>query len=309
MLITMLRAAGFQSFAAMTMAGSRIDYIPADQFNHSVTVVKLKDGKYHLLDPTWVPFVRELWSSAEQQQEYLMGLPEGADLATTPISPAENHYLKITGKSELSKEGTLTGTLMLTAEGQTDASVRGAFFRNSNKTQWFQNIEKELLKISPLAEVTKIEYGDPIKYMDGPIMITIEYRIPEYAVVSGDKVIFTPLVAAGVFRSLQPHLSFETSAKERKHAFRDRCSRLVELSESVTLPAGYSVYSKPESKEKPGESCSFNGGYTINGNQLTLSEKARYGKRIYDAKDWPQFRDAVNAQLSFIEEPVILQGK
>jgi transglutaminase-like putative cysteine protease len=64
MLITMLRAAGFKSYPAMTMAGSRIDYIPADQFNHSVTVVKLKDGKYHLLDPTWVPFVRELWSSA-----------------------------------------------------------------------------------------------------------------------------------------------------------------------------------------------------------------------------------------------------
>ena len=44
MLITMLRAAGFESYPAMTMAGSRIDYIPADQFNHSVTVVKLKDG-------------------------------------------------------------------------------------------------------------------------------------------------------------------------------------------------------------------------------------------------------------------------
>ena len=44
MLITMLRAAGFESYAAMTMAGSRIDYIPADQFNHSVTLIKLRDG-------------------------------------------------------------------------------------------------------------------------------------------------------------------------------------------------------------------------------------------------------------------------
>ena len=92
MLITMLRSAGFKSYPAMTMAGSRIDYIPADQFNHSVTIVKLKDGKYHLLDPTWVPFDRELWSSAEQQQQYLMGVPEGADLATTPLSAPENHF-------------------------------------------------------------------------------------------------------------------------------------------------------------------------------------------------------------------------
>ena len=98
MLITMLRAAGFESYAAMTMAGSRIDYIPADQFNHSVTVVKLRNGNYKILDPTWVPFLRELWSSAEQQQNYLMGLPEGADLMETPISAPDNHFFRIKGK-------------------------------------------------------------------------------------------------------------------------------------------------------------------------------------------------------------------
>jgi transglutaminase-like putative cysteine protease len=56
MLITLLRAAGFEAYPAMTMAGSRIDYIPADQFNHCVTVVKSRrDGKYHLLDPPGCP--------------------------------------------------------------------------------------------------------------------------------------------------------------------------------------------------------------------------------------------------------------
>ena len=108
MLITMLRAAGFESYPAMTMAGSRIDRIPADQFNHSVTLVKV-DGKYHLLDPTWVPGVRELWSSAEQQQEYLMGVPEGADLASTPLSPAENHYVRYRLDSAVDDDGTLQG--------------------------------------------------------------------------------------------------------------------------------------------------------------------------------------------------------
>jgi hypothetical protein len=307
MLITMLRAAGFKSYAAMTMAGSRIDYIPADQFNHSVTVVKLKDGKYHLLDPTWVPFVRELWSSAEQQQQYLIGVPEGADLATTPLSPPENHYLRITGNCELSGDGTLTGTLTLTAEGQTDAGIRGMFFRNSNKTQWFQNIEKELLRISPKAEVTNIEYGDPINYLAAPILIKIEYRIPEYAIVSDNRMIFTPVVAAGIFRSFQAHLSFDTGLKERKYPFRDRCSRQVELSETIQLPAGVNLVSKPGTKKPTGKICSLEGGYEMNGNVLTLNEKAVFGKRIYDAQDWPQFRETVIAQNFFIEQPVILQ--
>ncbi|HON17876.1 MAG TPA: DUF3857 and transglutaminase domain-containing protein, partial [Salinivirgaceae bacterium] len=117
MLVTMLRSAGFQAYAAMTMAGSRIEDIPADQFNHSVTVVKRHDGSFLLLDPTWVPFVRELWSSREQQQNYLLGLPDGDILRETPISSAENHFLKINNSMKIDRKGNATGVLTLTAEG------------------------------------------------------------------------------------------------------------------------------------------------------------------------------------------------
>lgn len=306
MLITMLRAAGFKSYPAMTMAGSRIDYIPADQFNHSVTVVKLKDGKYHLLDPTWVPFLRELWSSAEQQQQYLMGVPEGADLATTPLSAPENHFLKIDGKSSISSDGTLTGTITITAEGQTDAGIRG-IFRNFNKTQWNQNLEKELLKISPLAEVTHLDYTDPIDYKSGPIRISLEYRIPEYALVSGDQLLFVPLTASHLFKNYQPHLFFETWIKERKYPFRDRCSQLVELSESIQLPGNSKSVYLPKIKNMTGDVCSFQGGYHWADQKLTLDEKVVLGKRIYDARDWKEFRDAVVSQNSYADDPVVFQ--
>jgi hypothetical protein len=306
MLITMLRAAGFKSYPAMTMAGSRIDYIPADQFNHSVTVVKLKDGKYHLLDPTWVPFVRELWSSAEQQQQYLMGVPEGADLATTPLSSPENHYLKITGNSTLEKDGTLTGTLTLTAEGQTDAALRG-IFRNSPKVMWKQNLEKEILKISPLAEVTDIDFTDPLDYKAGPIRITMEYRIPDYAVVSGDQYIFTPLVVSNVFKNYQPQLFFETWIKERKYPFRDRCSREVELTETIQLPGNATLIYQPRNTEKDGDLCAFSGNYHLEGQTLRLNEKIILGKRIYNPTDWQQFKDVVTGQNSFADEPVIFR--
>jgi hypothetical protein len=306
MLITMLRAAGFKSYPAMTMAGSRIDYIPADQFNHSVTIVKLKDGKYHLLDPTWVPFDRELWSSAEQQQQYLMGVPEGADLATTPLSAPENHLLKIDTKSSLSSDGTITGTLTLTAEGQSDAGIRG-MFRNFNKTQWNQNVEKEILKISPLAEVTHVVYTDPIDYKSGPIKIIVEYRIPEYALVSGSQVLFTPVTASNVFKNYQSHLFFETGMKERKYSFRDRCSRLVELSEAIQLPGNSNSIYLPGTKNRTGDVCSFHGGYDLKDQTLTLNEKIVLGKRIYDAKDWPEFRDAVISQNSFADDPVVIR--
>lgn len=54
-LIAFLRMAGFEAYPAMTMAGSRVETIPADHFNHCVAVVRLKDGTLMPLDPTWCP--------------------------------------------------------------------------------------------------------------------------------------------------------------------------------------------------------------------------------------------------------------
>ena len=116
-LISFLRMAGFEAYPAMTMAGSRVESIPADHFNHCVAVVKLSSGTYMPLDPTWVPFCRELWSSAEQQQNYLPGVPEGSDLCLTPVSAPENHYVRIHANNKLDAKGTLTGQFTITAEG------------------------------------------------------------------------------------------------------------------------------------------------------------------------------------------------
>jgi transglutaminase-like putative cysteine protease len=306
MLITMLRAAGFQSYPAMTMAGSRIDYIPADQFNHCVTVVKLRDGKYHLLDPTWVPFVRELWSSAEQQQQYLMGVPEGADLATTPVSDPENHYVKIDGVSELRDNGTLAGRITITGEGQSDAAIRG-LFKYSNRTAWYQNVERELLRQWPQAKITQVKYTDPVDYLNYNIWVAIDFTIPEFALVSGKMMMFTPLSAGGMFKSFQPQLSFETGLKERKFSFRDRCSRKVEISESIRVSDNMKVVRVPGSVFKQGDAASFQGSYTTGNGAVTFTGKSTFSKRQYDPQDWPVFREAVEAQNKFAEQSVIIE--
>lgn len=306
MLITMLRAAGFQSYPAMTMAGSRIDYVPADQFNHCVTVVKLRDGKYHLLDPTWVPFVRELWSSAEQQQQYLMGVPEGADLATTPVSDPENHYIKIDGVARLEKDGTLAGRITITGEGQSDAAIRG-IFRNSSRAAWSQNVERELLRLWPQAKVTQVKFTDPVDYQKYNIWIAIDYTIPEFALVSGNRLMFTPLSAGGIFKSFQGHLSFETGLKERKFPFRDRCSRQIEINESVQLPESNKIIRIPGPVTKTGEAASYAASYAVTNGSVIFSGKSVFGKRVYEPGDWPAFRAAADAQNRFAEQAVIIE--
>lgn len=305
MLITMLRAAGFESFAAMTMAGSRIEDIPADQFNHSVTIVKRRNGEYMLLDPTWVPFVREEWSSAEQQQNYLMGLPEGADLMITPISGPENHPLKITGTSTLLENGTLEGSLFVTADGQTDAALRGIFIRGLKK-DWNRNLEMELRAIAPDIEIVEMSFSDPYGHMEGPIEIRVTYKIPNYALVTSNEIIFKSFVASNLFARAQAHLYANLSIAERQHPFTDRCSRLVELNETIAMPTFKNAVYNPEQENIDGSAASFEGKYEIGVNEVKLSEKIVIKKRVFDASEWSNYKLVVEGQQKFAKESLIL---
>ena len=309
MLITMLRAAGFEAYPAMTMAGSRIDYIPADQFNHCVTVVKSrKDGKYQLLDPTWVPFVRELWSSAEQQQNYLMGVPEGADLGETPVSDPSNHYLKMTGTTTIMSDGTLEGEYDVTAEGQTDAAIRGMFTR-AYVADWAANVEKEVLRISPLAQMVKVTYDDPYNYLAGPIRMHFKIRIPDFATVAGDELIFTPLLATGFMKRAMPHTGFDTGLEERKFPFRDRTSHSVEMNEKITLPGIKEIVYSPQAQSGNGSGAQYNGMVKRENNVLTFAFNASFPKRIYQPEDWDSYKKAVAYQNSLASDPLIVKVK
>jgi hypothetical protein len=308
MLITMLRAAGFESYAAMTMAGSRIDYIPADQFNHSVTVVKLSDGNYHLLDPTWVPFVRELWSSAEQQQQYLMGLPEGADLATTPISDPQNHFVRIFGNSELDEEGNLTGFFTIVAEGQSDASIR-RMFTSYYKDRWERRLREEIRSVHPNARIIDIEMPNPYVYMNAPIKIKMEYEIPGYALVTDKEIIVNSFVGSGIFKRAMTHLYIDTGMETREYPFRDRCSRYVKLNESIKLPGSYDIHYVPVQESFADSTAYFEGGFqmSLSGETFRMNMDASFNKRIYQPEEWSSFRKAVKSQKAFMEGPFILE--
>ncbi len=303
-LIGFLRAAGFKAYAAMTMAGERIDRIPADQFNHSVCAVQLRNGSFLMLDPTWVPNVRELWSSAEQQQGYLIGTAEGCDLMETPISPAEKHYIRIVGESSIDMDGTLTGTFTVTAEGQSDAAVRGVF--SAPMSQWRTNLERELLRIVPTAEILDIQHTDPDRYLDQPVSITYRYRIPHYASVDKEVISFIPLTARNLFSRAMRHLYFNLSPETRTQPFADRCSRLVDIRETVTLPYAPSQFHYPMVDGIANPAASFGCGFQMEDNKLHFGEQAVFGKRVYEASDWPAFNASVQAQMQVSKTPVIL---
>ena len=298
-LISFLRMAGFEAYPAMTMAGSRVESIPADHFNHCVAVVKLSSGTYMPLDPTWVPFCRELWSSAEQQQNYLPGVPEGSDLCLTPVSAPENHYVRIKANNKLDAKGTLTGQFTITAEGQSDSNIRGMFTRGW-QSQWKNMLESQLLNVSPKARLLSVDYGkDPKDYQAAPIKITFRYEIPEYAIPGKEELVFKPMVMNNLYNQVKSYLRINTDLPERQYGFKDGCSRLVELDETIQLPKGYTLLNEAKNKSKQSDAADFEGSLSQDGDKITLHQKLALKKRVYEAADWDGFRSAVNAHKSF----------
>ncbi|HLP59864.1 MAG TPA: DUF3857 domain-containing protein [Candidatus Deferrimicrobium sp.] len=290
MLVTMLRAAGFESYPAMTMAGSRIDRIPADQFNHSVTLVKV-DGKYHLLDPTWVPGVRELWSSAEQQQEYLMGIPEGSDLNTTPLSPPEKHYLRYKIASYITPQGLLRANIEIEGEGQSDSYLRRVFHRNLQES-WPQKLQAELYKIHPLAKISNLVYQAPYD-LSRPMKIAFSLEIENYLPRITGKNFVIPLSSRLPFPKAMFFSSLETFSGDRAYPFNIRSSQQVEVNETIRMPNGYKLNDPGPLKKIDGSGASFTGGIQQKGNDILISKMIKLKKRSYQPEDWQSIRDSV----------------
>ena len=304
-LVSFLRMAGFEAYPAMTMAGSRVESIPADHFNHCVAVVKLADGTYIPLDPTWVPFCRELWSSAEQQQNYLPGVPEGSDLCLTPISAPENHYVRIKADNRLDANGTLRGTFTIQAEGQSDSNIRSIFTRGF-QSQWRVTMERQLLAVSPKARLLSVDYGkNPKDYQAAPIQITFRYEIPDYAMKGEKEMLFKPLVMNNLYSQVRSYLRINTEVKERKYGFKDACSRLVELDETIQLPSGYTLINESEEDAVQGTGADFAGSLLQKGNRVVLHNRLALKKRVYEASDWDSFRKAVEAHKAYGDYLVI----
>lgn len=300
MLITMLRAAGFTSYPAMTMAGSRIDRIPADQFNHSVTLVKV-DGRYHLLDPTWVPGVRELWSSAEQQQEYLMGVPEGADLQSTPLSPAEKHYIRYRLDSVIKADGSLSGSVEVTAEGQSDSGLRRIFTRYPLQS-WPNQLQKEFFRLHPDVRISNLVFPDPYD-ISKPMLIAFRVEIPGYLKKGARAAWVRPLSAFLPFQTVLAFLRLNTKLAERKYPFRLRSSQQVEISENMKIQDLGQPLQLPSLQKVSGSGADFEGKVSRRGGGLNLQARLVLKKRICQPEDWDSVRRSILEFKKIMETP------
>jgi hypothetical protein len=94
-------------------------------------------------------------------------------------------------------------------------------------------------------------------------------------------------------------LRIDTNIETRQFGFRDACSRLVELDETVSLPGGFKLVNSEKKENKKSNVADFDGSLSSSKGKVVLHEKLALKKRVYQAGDWNDFRDAVNAYKDY----------
>ncbi len=306
MLITLMRTAGYDVWPALTMAGSRVEEVPADQFNHSVVAWRHEDGTFTMLDPTWVPYSTELWSSAEQEQNYVVGTPEGEGLMITPYSPPEQHVLKVVSRGAVDEDGTLTGTLRLEATNYMDQRMR-RWLGTHKRDDLRAYVEGWLAAISPDVEVTKLAIGDPLDFKK-QFALDVTYRVPRYAVADGRTLDFaspawklgfgrTPLIAAVATIDLEkrelPLFIWNTQA--------------YECDESIKLPAGMKARDLAKESARTGEYAAYRMERSVAGAAVTNKGTVLVKRRTIPAADYPDFRAVLKEAGDYATRRVIFE--
>jgi hypothetical protein len=292
MLITMMRAAGLQANPAMTMAGSRIDQVPADQFNHCVVALHKPDGSYTMYDPTWVPDYKDIWSKYEAEQDYLIGSKTGEKLRRIPYSPPDESPMRVTNQAKILADGSLEGTFDFQSDGSMDSRLR-RLVSGIRRTDLDLALAQRLHFIDDRIEIVGYQHGDA-KDFKHSMWWKISYRVPGYA---------TRIDSSYEFKSPMMQLTTNSSTllapatgewpEQRHDGVFLYTTQLLDATETIALPTGFKVASPKKAETVDETYAAFTGSSEMNGGNLVVKQKVEIRRRQIPPEGYPGFRKAL----------------
>jgi hypothetical protein len=292
MLITMMRAAGLEANPAMTMAGSRIEEIPADQFNHCVVALHKADGSYVMYDPTWVPDYKDIWSKSESEQHYLIGSATGERLSRIRYSPPGESPMHVSHVGRISPDGALQGEFSFTSDGSMDSRLR-RICANNRRSEISAVLAGMLKVISDRIEITSVEHGNHLDFKTS-MWWRVKYRVPEYAV---------PVANGLEFRSPMMLLTTNSSTmfgpatgewpEKRSDDVFLYTTQLLDGKETLQLPSGYKVQTPAQGKKVEETYAGFSGTAAETAGTFTVSQQMEVKRRQIPPDGYPGFRKMI----------------
>ncbi|MEK6644466.1 MAG: DUF3857 domain-containing protein [Planctomycetota bacterium] len=296
LLVALLREAGFESYIVMTEAGARVEKTPADQFNHAVTSVRQKDGTLRLLDPTWLPKNREMWSSAEQRQAVVFGTPQGElGLQLSPYSPPAENAVTWRGEATLSSTGDMKGRMSVSTVGCPETSLRRGL-SGIKPVDRSARFEESLRRLATGATLGSLTVTDPVDF-SGPATVQMDYVAADYSVGETGQVYFRLPSMTGVLTDLvlpDVYDSAETSVKDRKYPARIRSTRRLDCEEVVTLPAGWRIVGQPSDTLIDNAAASMEFKVEPTDGQIRYRCKVELKKHIVPVDEYAGYKEVID---------------
>ncbi len=307
-LVSMLRAAGFESYFVMTLAMEQTLDIPADdKFNHGVVAVRQKDNKWLFLDPTWAPQNRPLFNYLEQEQPVLVASPEGSDLMHVPYAAPEQSPFIITANTTLDLNGDARTEMYIETDGFPDGDFRSPLtLRNAHgRTELFWDL------LEGVADYVKLEdysFSDPRDFHQ-PMKLHIVAEFPNTAMKVKDAYYLTPILTRHLYnqRWESEYLYAADELEKRTHDMALSCTRQIEFHETLTIPSGYSLKEKPETVKIEGPTIDLQ--FTVTEKNKTtwqIDQLIRIKKRITPPEEYSDLKKAIEKMQELREQTFIL---
>lgn len=294
LLVAMLRAAGFESYIVMTMAGQEVWPVPADQFNHAVACVRGRDGALQLLDPTWMPKSRDNWSTFESLQHVVYGTPEGLPLERSPYCPPERNHVAWTAETEVLDSGVLTSRIAVVATGGPETSLRRAFAARPPHDR-DRTLDDALARLAPNVVRESFTIMDPVDF-SGPYKVDVQVRAEHLA--AGDREVrCVPLPALrsilcdGALGDVLASVAPDT----RKYTMRLRTTRRAIYDETIRLPRGWTVASHPKAVSLDGPAASLEFAVEPSASELRYRCALTIKKHRIEPDEYRQYKQVVDA--------------
>lgn len=291
MCVGMLRAAGYTVYPAMTMAGARVEHVPADQFNHCVVALKKPDGTFWMIDPTWAAWGWDLWSLAEGEQHYVIGSPEGEDRMAIRTFTADESNTLITARWRANTNGDLVGTIHAIGTGYGDTRLR----RTAGDTPLAgrrEMLEGWLAKITPGAKLKSYKIGDALNFHKA-VELTLEVELPGYAVANPNVLTMSSPGLKLIVGNTRPlNLILDLKDEERKAPAHLWVTRVVTLDEQITLPSGMRLIEPIDEAVVEGDVASFKQNVTAARGRVKNKSIYRQEERSVPAEQYSQLIDA-----------------
>ncbi len=294
LLTVMLRAAGFDAYPVLIMAGSRLDEEhPSPFFNHAITAVRESDGTFRLMDST-NESTKDIFPAYLANCSYLVADPKGEPLRVAPVPSADAHLL--TGETRLSvrADGSVSGVSVLDFGGINDTYYRGGLAQ-AKPDDIRRFVQNRLSALMPGARVESLSL-EPENLLDTtrPLRLRVAYTAPEFlADREGKALLRTPYLALTLGFAVQ-ELSSATGLEKRRFPLKLDIIAGVRERVSVDLPPNVGeTLALPEDLVVDDANLAMRRSMRREGATLTGEVDLRMKRLDIPAADYPALRSAV----------------